>query len=152
MTETLVALLLVAAQVAQLPALVLPPGEGAWVVRIETSGGFTGRGSGSFTASSAGELLCTSAEACLSRLVPEAQQSIGRLVAGIPVSRDASPRSPVVNSGICSDCVTTTMTVQRRNGDAERTIQFGWDESTVGSIPGEVLRLHSAVIALARLR
>ena len=152
MTATLLVLVLAAAQVAQLPALVLPPGAGAWVVRIETSGGFTGRGSGSFTASSAGAVLCASAGPCPSRLAPDARQSIEQLVADIPVPGDVSPRSPGVSAGICNDCVTTTMTVQRRDGDGERIIQFRWDESTLGTIPGEVLRLHSAVIALARLR
>jgi len=44
------------------------------------------------------------------------------------------------------------MTVQRRDDDGERTIQFRWDESTLGTVPGEVLRLHSAVVATARLR
>lgn len=150
MTGTLLVLLFAAMQVAELPMLVLPPGDGAWVVRIETSGGFTGRGSGSVTASSAGEVRCVS-PACPPRLVPEVQQSIERLVADIPVAGDVSLRSPVGNSGICNDCVTTTMTVQRRNGDGERTIQFRWDESTLGAIAGEVRRLHSAVIALARV-
>lgn len=151
MTGTLAVLLLAAAQVAQLPMLVLPPGGGAWVVRIETSGGFTGRGSGSFTASSAGEVRCASA-ACPARLAPEVQHSIERLVADIPGPGDISPRSPVVTSGVCNDCVTTTMTVLRRTGDGERTIQFRWDESTLGTIPREALRLHSAVVALARLQ
>ena len=150
MTATVV-LLFLAAQVAQSPTFALPAGAGAWIVRIETSGGFTGRGSGSFTASSAGEVRCVS-PACPPRLVPEVQQSIERLVADILVAGDVSLRSPVGNSGICNDCVTTTMTVQRRNGDSERTIQFRWDESTLGTIPREVLRLHSAVVALARVQ
>ena len=144
-------LVLTVAQVASLPVLVLPAGEGAWVIRIETSGGFTGRGSGSFTASSAGDVLCVSAGACPPRLVPEAQQSIGRLVAGIPLSAEVSPRVPAVNAGICNDCVATTMTVQRRGGDGERTVSFRWDESTQGTVPGEVLRLHAAVVALSRV-
>jgi len=147
-----VVLLLLAAQVAQPPTFVLPPGAGAWIVRIETSGGFTGRGSGSFTANSAGELFCPSAASCPSRLAAGAQQSIGKLVADIRLVADVSARQAVGTSGICSDCVTTTMTVQRRDDDGERTIQFRWDESTLGTVPGEVLRLHSAVVATARLR
>jgi hypothetical protein len=150
--EMLFALVLTAAQTDSLPILVLPEREGAWVVRIETSGGFTGRGSGSFTASSAGEVLCVLTGPCPSRLVPEAQQSLGQLVAGIPLSADASPRAPAVYPGICNDCVTTTLTVQRRSGDGERTTSFRWDETTQGTVPGEVLRLHSAVVALSRVR
>lgn len=151
MTEVLLAIFIAAAQAAQFPMVVLPPGAGAWVVRIETSGGFTGRGSGNVMASSDGDVRC-SAPACPARLAPEVRQSIDRLVAGIPLPGEVSQRPPVVNSGICNDCVTTTMTVQRRDGDGERTTQFRWDESTIGTVPGEALRLHAAVVGLARLQ
>jgi len=149
---TLFALLLTAAQAAQLPLPVLPPDEQAWVVLIETRGGFTGRGTGSVSATSAGEVLCTSAGVCPARLVPDAQQSIGRLVAGLPMPADVPSRPPAVGPSICNDCVTTTMTVQRRDRDGARTLQFRWDESTLGTIPGDVLQLHAAVVALPRLR
>ena len=152
MPATLLVLLFAAAQAAGLPALALPPGAGAWVVRIETSGGLTGRGSGSFAASSAGELLCVAAAGCPSRLVPQVQESIDRLLAEIPVLADAASRPPTFHSSICNDCVITTMTVQRRNGDGERTVQFRWDEGTLGTVPSEVLRLHSAVLSLSRRR
>ena len=151
MIDPLFALLLTATQAAQLPVLVLPSDERAWVILIETRGGFTGRGTGSVSASSAGEVLCTSPGVCPTRLVPDTQQSIGRLVAALPVPADARSR-PAVRPSICSDCVTTTMTVQRRDGDGARTIRFRWDESTLGTIPGDVLQLHAAVVALARLR
>jgi len=158
MTGTVLALLLLAAQdppPAMLPMLLLPSENGAWVVRIETSGGFTGRGLGNYTASSSGELKCASLTRqvpCPDRLVPETQQSISRLVTAIPAVTISAPPGAPGRGTICNDCVTTTMTVRRRNGDGEQAASYRWDESTIGSVPGEVLRLHAAVIALASPR
>jgi hypothetical protein len=136
----------------ELPTLLMPPGNDAWVVRIVTTGGFTGRGSGSLTASSAGEMLCVSVTSCPGRLVPETQRSLSRLITAVPLPDTVAPRSSPLNPGTCSDCVTTTLTLRRRDGIGERTVAYTWDVSTVSTVPEEVLRLHSAIVALAAAR
>jgi hypothetical protein len=159
MTGLLFGALLAVAQAAPpatLPMLLLPMDAGAWVVRIETTGGFTGRGLGNFTASSAGELQCLSLalqRTCPERLTPDTQRVLSRLVTAIPVAADVpAPDSRAPNRTVCYDCVTTTMTIRQRDGDAERTVTYRWDETTRSTIPGDVLRLHAAVTALAPAR
>src|SRR6476660_1266540 len=39
--------------------LALPAGNGSWVIRVFTSGGFSGTGSGNIAISSKGEIVCT---------------------------------------------------------------------------------------------
>lgn len=131
----------------ELPTLLLPPGDNAWVVRIVTTGGFTGRGSGNLTASSAGEILCASIAACPDRLARDMQRSLSRLVTATLSPRPVAPTSPF-NPGTCSDCVTTTMTVRRRDGAGERTFTYTWDAISASAVPDEALRLHAALIAL----
>jgi hypothetical protein len=144
----LLGMLLAAAQAGALPTFVLPPAEKAWVVRVVTSGGFTGRGSGSYTASSAGEVACLAASACPTHLAPDTQRALSRLVDAVPVSATAGalPSGP---AGTCNDCVTTTVSVRRRDRDGERVQTFTWDETTRASVPADVLRLGAAVTALA---
>src|SRR5512132_4194204 len=74
---------------SDLPGLILPPDDSAWVVRIVSSGGFTGRGAGNVTASSAGQVLCTLVAACPDRLVPETNRVFSQLVSTL---RHAEPR------------------------------------------------------------
>jgi len=138
-----------------LPTLPLADDTGAWVIRIETSGGFTGRGAGSYTASSSGALRClalTRQVPCSERLAAGTAVPIARLVSALPLTTSAVTVTPLPLTTFCSDCVTTTMTVRRRDGDGERTLTYRWDESTLGTVSGEVLRLHAAVIALASAR
>jgi hypothetical protein len=149
--KLILSLLLVAAQTVELPTLVLPAAEDAWVVRIVTSGGFTGRGSGSYTASSSGDVSCLAAAACPGRLAPDTQRALSRLVKAVPVAAVSRP-SPSSPTGSCNDCVTTTMSVRRRDRDEERMQTFSWDETTRASVPDDVLRLHAAVLALAAPR
>jgi hypothetical protein len=159
MTGMLLGIVLLAAQAVQpatLPTLLLPPEADAWVVRIETTGGFTGRGLGNYTASSAGELKClslTQPTACPDRLAPETQRAIARLVTAIPMLEGAPAADvPARGRAICNDCVTTTMTVRWRDHTSERTVTYRWDESTLATVPGDVLRLHAAVSAVAAAR
>jgi hypothetical protein len=140
--------MLVAAQAAaNLPALLLPPENGAWVVRVETSGGFTGRGTGHFTASSAGNFACVSVKSCPDRLVPERQRTLTALVSALPAVEKIPPSGPL-QPGSCSDCVTTTMIVRQRTPEGERTLRYSWDLSTMTTIPEEARRLHAAIDAL----
>jgi len=159
MTAAFLVVLLLAVQVTAppgLPTLLLPQGNGAWVVRIETSGGFTGRGLGNYTASSSGELKClTYAQpaGCPEHLDGDTPQVLGRLVGTIPRTSDAPPvELSAPGRSMCNDCVTTTMSVRRRDADGEQTVTYRWDESTIAAVPGEVLRLRAAIMALASAR
>lgn len=150
MTASIVLLVWLGVQ-GNLPALVLPAAPGAWVIRVETTGGFTGRGTGSVTASSAGELFCVSMAACPDHLGDEAHRSLADLIAVIPLVRPPAP-APPPNQTVCNDCVTTTMTIRRRAPEGERVIVYTWDPSTVATVPPEIRRLHAAVRSLTSRR
>ena len=134
-------------QPERLPVLALPPGDNAWAVRIETTGGLTGRGTGSVAASSEGAVFCIRVTSCPGTLRPEPRQSLSHLVSVIPIAPPPPSSSPSAVT-TCSDCVTTTMTVHRRDADGDRTLRYTWDVSTAHAVPGEVLRLHAAIAAL----
>lgn len=143
------AMLLGVQTTAEVPILMLPPGEHTWVVRITTTGGVSGRGNGGFVASSAGEIICVQDVTCPERLAAAVQRSLSELVISIPITA-VPPQSPFHVTS-CMDCVVTTMTVSRRDGDGERMLRYTWDVSTAGSLPEEARRLHAAILALARL-
>jgi hypothetical protein len=71
------------------------------------------------------------------------------LLASVPWSIDASPRTPALSFSICSDCVTRTMTILRRGDVGERVLRFRRDESTVPPFPVR-RQLYAAVIAVTR--
>jgi hypothetical protein len=137
-----------AARQATLPTLALADDEGAWVVAVVTSGGFTGRGTGSLTVSSAGESSCVAVAACPARLVEDARRSLTRRVLALTLRPISPPPEPRPRQGVCNDCVTTTLTVRRRDADGERGVTYSWDVTTSSRIPGEVLRLHDELLAL----
>jgi hypothetical protein len=147
----IIALLIGVQTPSDLPSLIFPPDDNAWVVRIVTSGGFTGRGAGNVTASSAGQVMCTLVATCPERLVPETNRVFSQLVTTL---RHAEPRGgrSLLTPGGCSDCVTTDMMVQWRDADGEHVIRYTWDLSTVRTIPDAALRLHAALIGLTSPR
>ena len=133
----------------RLPLLPLPDGPHAWTIRVETTGGFTGRGTGSVTTSSDGRVFCIVLR-CPARLQPEPHQSLSHLVRAIqPI---VSPRSSSPSATICNDCVTTTMTVHRRDADGDHALRYTWDVSTAPAVPADVLRLHDAILSLTALQ
>jgi hypothetical protein len=149
----LFAVLLLAAAMGQeppepLPALPLPAGGDAWAVRVETTGGFTGRGTGSLSATSAGDVFCVLTVRCPRRLIPAAHRAMSQLVRAIPLVAPAPRSSSSTTLSTCSDCVTTTMTVQRRDEDGEHTLRYTWDVSTAHAVPEEALRLRAAILGL----
>ena len=101
-----------------------PAGKDAWSLRVHTTGGFTGRGIGSVTISSDGQLGCGPAP-CATR-VPTA--SLRPVITALTSIVDAAwiRRTP---SGICSDCIQTTIALKRREGDIVRTFVATWDDS-----------------------
>jgi hypothetical protein len=130
-----------------LPHLVLPAGQDAWVVRIVTSGGLTGRGAGQVTASSAGTLLCAPAVTCPDRLSASTHDVITRFVASLPVDTVGAAAPDPFPTGICSDCVATTMTVRHRDASGERTLTYTWDVSTAAAVPEDLRRLAATIRA-----
>ena len=147
----IIALLLDVQAPSDLPSLILPPDDNAWVVRIVTSGGFTGRGAGNVTASSAGQVLCTLVAGCPDRLVPETTRTFSRLVTTLRLAEPPASQTPPA-TGVCADCVTTNMTVQWRDAEGEHLVRYTWDVSTVRTIPDAALRLHAAFIGLTSPR
>ena len=147
----LIALLLGVQTASDLPGLILPADDNAWVVRIVTSGGFTGRGAGNLTASSGGQVICTLLAGCPDRLGPETTGSLSGLVRMLRLA-EGTTRQPLPQVGVCDDCVTTNMTVRWRDAEGEHVLRYTWDVSTVRTIPDAALRLHAAFIGLASAR
>lgn len=148
----LAAFLPLGGQLAALPWLILPPDEGAWVVRVETSGGLSGRGTGSMTASSGGELFCVAMVSCPERLVADAERSLTTLISAVPPGTGAPAPAPPLHRTTCSDCVTTTLTITRRAAAGALNAVYTWDESTVGAVPEEIRKLHAAIRAITSTR
>lgn len=146
-----VALLLGVQGRSELPSLIFPADENAWVIRIVSSGGFAGQGAGNVTASSAGQVLCTLVATCPDRLVPETNRVFSQLVSTLGHAEPRGGRG-VLSPGGCFDCVTTNMTVQWRDAEGEHVVRYTWDLSTARTIPDAALRLHAALIDLTSPR
>ena len=151
LTLAVVAWLLGIQASSDLPNLVVPPDDNAWVIRIVTTGGFTGQGAGNVTANSAGQMLCTLMASCPDRLVPETKRSLSQLVTRLRLV-DATDTWAPPTAGVCADCVTTIMTVRRRDSAGEHSARYTWDVSSVRAIPDDVLRLHAAIVGLTAPR
>jgi hypothetical protein len=130
----------------QTARMALPEGNGSWSVTIETSGGSTGKGEGDLAVSSQGKIACSSGLRCASDFVPLDMQPL--LDAMQNVSLPA--RSPSLVSS-CRDCITTTITIRRRDSMGVVQIYSGsWDETTRDKFPQEVVRIYDAVVALKK--
>src|SRR6266446_10698333 len=83
--------------------MALPDGNGAWVVRVTTTGGITGTGIGDFAISSEGKLLCRPAKGCPEQFKPADFQSLVQTIlpGNLPV-----PVPPIVS--LCRDCIVRT--------------------------------------------
>jgi len=106
-------------------AIAMPPdppfGVGAWSLRVHTSGGFTGQGVGSVTISSDGQIACRPTCA-----TPVSLASLSRVATVLTSILETAwiRRSP----GFCSDCIRTTVTLKRREGDAVRMYVATWED------------------------
>ena len=133
----------------ELPGVAEPPdpptGAGAWSLRVDTSGGFTGRGVGSVTISSDGQMACGPAPCA----TPVALPMLKSVADVIPSVLEAVwiRQTP---SGLCRDCILTTIALKRRDGDVVRTYRAGWDDSQ--SVAPELRELRRLALELRATR
>ena len=114
-----------AAQTMEIPQPPDPPtGAAAWSLMIHTTGGFTGQGVGSVTISSDGQVGCGSAP-CATPVAVAQLKPVSTSLASI-IDAAWIRRTP---SGVCRDCIQTTITLKRREGDVVRTYVTSWDDS-----------------------
>jgi hypothetical protein len=140
--------LVVQAQSPQAQPLSLPDGNDAWIVHVVTSGGFLGAGeaNGNFSVSSAGRILCSGGLPCKSAFNPS---DLRALIQQIQVTAQAAP-IPVVMS-LCSDCITRTITITRRDSNGVvHSFTGSFDFTTKAALPREVIRVYDASLALMK--
>jgi hypothetical protein len=129
----------------QLPFMALPEGNGAWVVRVVTTGGLMGIGSGDFTFSSEKKIMCSAQIQCPKEFKASDLQP---LIEGIQPDI-LLPVVPVVS--LCRDCITRTMTIRRRDPSGlEQTFTASWDDTTKARLPREVIQIYDAVVDLMK--
>jgi hypothetical protein len=104
------------AAAAQMPEPPEPPGAlNAWSLRVHTTGGFTGTGVGSVTIPAP----------CATPVGPALLNPVAMSIASI---LDAAwvLQTP---SGVCMDCVRTTVALKRREGVVVRVFRASWDDA-----------------------
>jgi len=128
--------------------LPVPDGDGAWSMRITTSGGFDGRGKGNLTLTSIGELVCSlpgrpcgGAKVSVSALQPLTQ---------LLVSADTSKWVQPANLMLCMDCYITSVTFSRWESGTLRVLRFSWNDVTRSSMPTELVRVTDLAFSLAK--
>lgn len=122
-----------------------PPGANSWSLRIHTSGGFTGQGIGSVTITSNGQMACGPAP-CATPIAAPMLQPVTATLASILESHWIR-RTP---SGICRDCIQTTIALKRREGDVVRVYRASWDDSQPPSAELRELRRLAFELRAAR--
>jgi len=129
----------------QVPAMLLPDGNGVWTVHVATVGGLLGGGDGDFALSSEGKIVCGSDLRCPKDFrVPDFQSLIGKIQSTLPVP-------PMVVVSLCSDCIRRTITIRRRDSmGVVQTYTAMWDETTRSQVPEEVILLYDAITALMK--
>lgn len=102
-----------------------PAGNDAWTLQISYTGGFTGLGAGTVTIVSDGTMTCERPKPCVAALAGPQLQRLTTMLASI--LETAWIRQ--MPSGICSDCMQTTIVLKRRAGDGVRRLVASWDDS-----------------------
>ena len=123
--------------------MALPEGNGAWIVRIVTTGGFTGRGEGDWAISSMGEIICALVRCPDSFAIAEIQPLVEVIGAANFPALALSP------SGLCSDCITRVLTIAHRDAmGVLHTYTATWGDTAAEKLPAEVRRVYEAVLSL----
>ncbi len=105
-----------------------PAGAGAWTLRIDTAGGFTGAVV-SVTLASDGQIDCGAVK-CDAPVAARQLKPVATALASVgePAWVNRMPMG-IHTSSICSDCMRTIVTLKRREGDVVRTYVASWDDS-----------------------
>ena len=129
----------------------LPDGSGAWVLQFTTSGGVMGTGArtANFAVTSEGRMACEVGDCARSLPLAELRglaDRLSKLDAGL------WPGLPSVADQItlCRDCLRTTLTLLRREGDVVAVYAASWDPSQPVAAP--IRELASEMRALAGRR
>jgi hypothetical protein len=129
----------------QAPQLLLPEGNGAWLVQISTTGGILGTGVGDVAVSSERKILCSREIKC-----PDAfnLSDVQPFIENIRVLTVPVPPSSV---SLCRDCITRTIKISWRDSmGVFHSYASTFDETTKGNLPPDVAKLYDAVVALGK--
>ena|SRR5689334_5457041 len=132
----------------------LPNGNGAWVIRVFTSGGFSGAGNGNVAISSKGEIVCTSQKppGCPKSFDVQPIQQLVDKFAGMDLSRIVTKPVPAA-PGICNDCINhLVILVWRDRTGVEHSYSASWDELTASTVPREIVDIYNAIMALREVK
>src|SRR5262249_21638064 len=128
---------------AQAPQLLLPEGNGAWVVQINTTGGLLGTGVGDFAVSSERKIVCSRNLKCRDTFNIADVQPLVEAIQALPL-----PLPPPASASLCRDCITRTIKISWRDSiGVLHSYAVTFDETTKGNIPPDVARLYDAVVA-----
>jgi hypothetical protein len=129
----------------------LPAGNGAWVIRVFTSGGFSGAGNGNVAISSKGEIVCTTQKpACPESFEVQPIQQLVDKFAALDLSRMVTSPIPAA-PGTCNDCINRRVTlIWRDQTGLEHSYTVAWDELTAAMVPREIIDIYNAVMALRK--
>src|SRR5262245_61922767 len=122
----------------------LRPDEGdTWSVKVETSGGFTGRGRGSLAVSSDGKAALTPLTGGQARETKLSADDVRKLTMAVKQARPAGwmPRYKATN---VADGITYNLTLKVGAGKEEKTHKVIWEDGSKG-IPEDLQVLIGAV-------
>jgi len=134
-----------------------PDSRSEWTVAISTSGGFDGRGQGSFSISSTGGLSCISTTPCNRQVEKPALQSLEGFInsATLPQALQTPgfilPIPATTGPSVCFDCIVTTMSLRIRDSKGiDWRYTWSWDVTTQASVPMDFIRIFHAAADLAK--
>ena len=130
----------------QAPQLLLPEGNGAWLVQISTTGGIFGRGVGDVALSSERKVLCSREIKCPDAFSLSDVQPFIENIQALPL-----PLPPLASVSMCRDCITRTIKISWRDSmGVLHNYAATFDETTKGNLPLDVAKLYDAVVALGK--
>lgn len=147
-----------AAVAAQPPVSQLPLGPHAFVIDLDTTGGFTGRGRGGVTVDSDGRVRAArvggakrDASQCPSQLPAEDLESLRRAVSAAARAKWPDSFAPAGDDGCCDRMHWTLRLEHRTADDRVRTAVTTWYDANEERLPTEVAVIRDvAVRALTR--
>src|SRR5215471_2364826 len=131
---------------AQAPQLLLPEGNSAWVVQINTTGGILGTGVGDVAVSSERKIVCSREVKCPDAFNLADVQPFVETIQALTL-----PLPPPASVSLCRDCITRTIKISWRDSmGVLHSYAATFDETTKGNLPLDVAKLYDAVVALGK--